>query len=121
MFNYIGFKNKMFYEAVEAKLNGELKGVILLAEDKVKYTNSLYAIIFIDESGYRRSLWMPVTVIHGNNPQLETKIKDSELYRVSRKWHDAFTKIEEMVFCGKLFYYPEDYLSWKKTKERSVL
>lgn len=113
MFNYIEFKNNMFIAAVESYLDKELKGILLIAEDKKDPSKNLYCIVFEDESGYKRSLWCPAPVFE------ETNLYKERIYghkvrvrRVSRAWHEAYTKIETMVFSGsKICYHPNQFKS----------
>lgn len=119
MFSYIGMKNQMFFEALKAVVNHELKGIILVAEDKNIPSKDLYLVVFEDESGYKRSLWCPKPVLE-KNTEIAKLLENYKLIKVSRKWHDDFEKIETMVFsnCG-IFYYPSDFKRWKETNRRS--
>lgn len=107
MFNYIEFKNNMFIAAVKSYLDEELKGILLIAEDKKDSSKNLYCIVFEDESGYKRSLWCPAPVFEETELYKERIYKHKvKIRRVSRAWHETFAKIETMVYSGKFCYHP---------------
>ena len=109
MVNFLDNKDKLFFKMTESVLKGEYDGTVLHCERPSNHYYDLYVVVFKDESGRPRSLWCPVVVIKNKNKQLWDLIQSKIIFKVSRYWHEYPVKIEDMVFSGKLFYYPQDF------------
>ena len=109
MLNFLRNNDKIFFKMTESVLKGEYYGTVLYCEKPSNHYYDLYVVVFKDESGRPRSLWCPATVIKEKNKHLWKLIQSKVIFKVSRYWHECPVKIEDMVFSGKLFYYPQDY------------
>jgi hypothetical protein len=102
---YLALKNKIFFDtAVMLDQKGELKKSLYLLvpdnDDNDPFADyfSLVGLYFVDEEGYRRSLFIPLPVVQESRTLGAKKIRRvlkniSKSHIVSREWHDIM-KIE---------------------------